>query len=266
MNICRICGRERGGIAFDGWVRRTFMDWDKLQPGNIICDDCLFWFDESSEELAELVGKEKPQRMRNYSHFIVNGTWIPLSKGDKVRMRDILLNSPFPELAVVASSGQKHIAFRATHNPAGSTAGWVQFEEQSLWIEPADLAHLLDLVEALYLGFSKTEIESGDYKQHRINKFGIEAWYNLEAQIAKERGGLLFALALFLAQKPRKGKSKHDDGGASKGRRPACVHLAGGPGGVQKPLSDDDLAAIRGSGEERGVHEQSREVCQLPLL
>lgn len=156
--ICRICGQSGEGQVFSDWARPTFTDWDKLQPGQILCDDCAFWFEERSEKLARITGKDKPQRMRNYSHFVVGGEWTPLSKGDKARMRDILLSPPFPELAAVAASGQKHIVFRATRNPSGSRAGWVQFEEQRLWVDPPDLARLLDLIEALYPGFSKTEI------------------------------------------------------------------------------------------------------------
>lgn len=104
-NTCRFCGQsDKSGRPFNQWVRPTFTDHDKLKPGNIICDDCLFWFDEKSLELAHVTGKDKPQRMRNYSHFIVNGQWTPLSKGDKAQMKEILLTPPFPELAAIASS------------------------------------------------------------------------------------------------------------------------------------------------------------------
>lgn len=50
---CRICGKNGIGQLFDDWVKPTFTDWDKLQPGEIICNDCLFWFDESSEVLTK---------------------------------------------------------------------------------------------------------------------------------------------------------------------------------------------------------------------
>jgi hypothetical protein len=72
--------------SFDDWVKESFTDWDKLLPGDSICSDCLFWFDESSETLMQRVGKDRPQKMRNYSHFIVNGDWIPCSKADKARV------------------------------------------------------------------------------------------------------------------------------------------------------------------------------------
>lgn len=201
---CRFCHNESTGILFSNWARPTFTDHDKLGPGDIICRDCLFWFDEKSELLAEIVGKDKPQRMRNYSHFVVGGEWLPLSKANKAEMTAFFLGTPFPTMAAIAESGQKHIAFRAICNPPGSTAGWVQFEEQRLFVRPAELRQVLDTIEDLYVSFSKSEIEAGRYSQHRIRKFGLERWQSLESQLSSIRDSLLFKLALFLAQK-RKG-------------------------------------------------------------
>lgn len=172
--VCRFCGKESEGQPFEKWVKDTFTDHDKLKPGDIICDDCSFWFEEGSFVLAQKVGKDKPQRMRNYSQFIVNSEWTPLSKGDKPRMIEILLGESFPELAAIADSGQKHIVFRATRNPQGSKAGWVQFEEQRLWVIPQELKSLIDTIEAGLLIFSKSEIESGNYLPHRIIQFSLK--------------------------------------------------------------------------------------------
>jgi hypothetical protein len=74
---CRVCGRCATGVLFTSWVRDTFNDHDKLMRGEILCQACQFSFDESSALLAKRAGKEKPQRMRNYSHFVINGEWIP---------------------------------------------------------------------------------------------------------------------------------------------------------------------------------------------
>jgi hypothetical protein len=260
---CRICGLSRTGQPFDVWVKPTFTDWDKLQPGEIICDECLAWFDERSEILATRVGKDKPQRMRNYSHFVVEDEWIPLSKGDKARMAEILLRDPFPELAAIAESGQKHIIFRAPRNPPGSKAGWVQLEEKSLYVEPDRLRVLLGLIEALYAGFSKAEIETARYKGYRVVKFGYQQWDELERQVRSHRGSLLFHLALFLVQK---GDLDDDDGATSESCRPADDDLARDTGRLQEPLPDDDLAAVRGSRAKRGLHQQPGTIRQLSLF
>lgn len=256
--ICRICGsRAADGTLFLDWVKPTFMDWDKLRPGKIICADCLFWFDERSEELAALVGKEKPQRMRNYSHFIVDGKWRPLSKGNKLQMRDILMGKPFPELAAIAMSGQKHLVFRATRNPLGAEAGWVQVEEQSLYLVPAELIAVLEPIERLHSGgFSKSEIETGDYAGYRVIKFGLEQWEALEQRIAPQRGSLLFALALFLAQKKGDSSGRHQAASDQSAGDP----VAGGTGGLQEPLPDEHLDTVREPDQEQRLHERPRQM------
>jgi hypothetical protein len=38
-------------------------------------------------------------------------------------MLELLTTFPFPELAAIAESGQKHIIFRAPRNPAGQASG-----------------------------------------------------------------------------------------------------------------------------------------------
>lgn len=191
--VCRTCGGESIGLLFSEWVRDTFTDRDKLLPGEIICHACLFCFAEQSELLAKKVGKDKPQRMRNYSHFVMNGEWFPLSKGDKARMRELLLISP--QVVIIADSGQRHIAFRARR-------GWWQFEEQAMLPCPALLESLLEPVESLYqVGASKSEIESGHYSQKSIQAIGVANFLRLDGKIKNHRGSLSLKLALFLAQK-----------------------------------------------------------------
>lgn len=264
MKICKVCGGEGQGQPFVDWVKPTFTDHDLLVDGEIICGDCLFWFDEHSEPLAEKLGKDSARyvRIRNYSHFIVCGEWIPLSKGDKTRMQELLLNETFPELAAIAESGQKHIVFRATRNARGAEAGWVQFEEQAIFVEPQELAYLLDVIEALYTTFSKTEIESGNYKQYRIRDFGLDFWYALESEIAPVRQSALFKLALFLAQE----KGEEDDPRTREGRRLIGRYLARDAGGLQVEVQADDLATVRGSYPKCcDEHERSRKIRQLAL-
>jgi len=258
QGTCRVCGLSGIGLPFDDWVRPTFTDWDKLQPGDILCQPCQFAFEERSELLAARVGKDRPQRMRNYSHFVVDGEWVPLSKGDKVRMANILLEES-PEVAVVAVSGQKHIIFRAQ-------PGWWQIEEQSCLADPPMLRWHLERVELLYNGgFNKGEIETGDYAQHRILKFGVGRWQAYEESLRPFRQAALFQLAVFLAQKKgeQDGGIEHD---ASESSGTTGRDLARDTTSVQEPLSPQHLATVRGQREERGIHEQPGQVRQLTLL
>jgi hypothetical protein len=227
---CRICGQDGTGMPFGEWVRDTFTDHDKLRPGEIICHACQFLFAEASELLAAKVGKDKPQRMRNYSHIVVNDTWHPLNKGRKRKMRDLLLRSP--SLAVIAESGQKHLLFRAQ-------PGWLQFEEQSIVLRADVLANHMNVVDALYQHFNKAEIASGSYLPHRIKACGVELFTDLEEQAAPLRGGLYFDVALFLAQ-----QQQENDNGQTAGEEtptdnrgaPARPNVAGTEPGVQIEL------------------------------
>lgn len=141
-----------------------------------------------------------PAKTRNFSHFVADGEWYYLSKGQKADMRRLLLvGCP---VAVIADSGQKHLIFRAR-------VGWWQFEEQALLPCSELLAHLLAPIEALYdAGASKTEIESGVYDNRTIYKIGVAVWQSNESQIKLHRGSLPFKLAVYLAQ-----KEDADDGG-----------------------------------------------------
>lgn len=193
MGECRTCGVITAGSAFDEWVKPTFTDHDKIGAGQVVCNACLFCFDDHNTELTRRTGKEKPQRMRNYSHFVLAGEWIPLGKADKALMRSILVRNP--EVAIVAASGQKHLAFRCP-------PGWWQIEDTTVRPFPDSLQTVLAIIEPAYeAGISKTELESGRYNQQRILMFGLARWRRLESVIGPLRGTVQLKLALFLAQK-----------------------------------------------------------------
>lgn len=259
---CRICGVDGDGLSFSEWVRDTFTDHDKLQPGDIICHACQFMFEESSELLRSKVGKDKPQRMRNYSHFVVDGVWYALSKGDKTRMKELLLGHPFPELAVVAESGQKHILFRAQWNPSGSQFGYVQFEEHGEIVRPDAVRYFANLIEKLLVGFSKGEVQTGNYYQHRVLEFGVGRWKAYDDTIKPFRQSFNFRLALFLAQRK---EMEEDDGITSESGGLADDNLAGHPAGLQAEVPEH-LGAVREQHPQRSLYEQLGQVRQLTLF
>ena len=190
---CRCCGGSSVGVEFDRWVKDSFNDLDKCHTGQIVCHACLFTFEEQSLLIQQLAGKEKPQKFRNYSYFVLDGRLHVLSKGQKPQIRDILLQSP--EVAIVALSGQKHIAFRAR-------PGWWQIEEVGVLPFPQALASLLEIVEALYNeGAGKEEIETGRYSQGAIQRVGIARWIELEQGLKPFHGSPQLQLAVYLAQK-----------------------------------------------------------------
>ena len=195
---CRTCGNEGTGLSFGSWVKDTFTDHDKLATGTIVCHACLFCFDETSDAVRVRTKKDKPQKFRNYSHFVVDGVWTPLSKGDKRRMREILAQRP--SVAVIAESGQKHIVFRAQ-------AGWWQLEEQKLPPCPNLLTELLAHIEPLYnAGANKAEIETGRYSQKTLMAV-LPVWRTHDPALRPYRGGPPMRLAMFLAQKEKEEES-----------------------------------------------------------
>lgn len=255
---CRLCGDAGNGIAFDPWVKDTFTNHDLLHPGAIICDCCQFAADDNSVLLQARMGKEKPQRMRNYSHFVVGGDWLPMHKGMKREMLAALRNRP--SVAVVALSGQKHLIFRAR-------PGWWQVEETTILPDLPRLERCIVEVEALYRIFSKSEIESGDYGAARMRQyaqaFGIESLLGSRQVVDMHRGTMALEMALFLAQK---GELDGVSRAISQGVVPAQSDLEGAERGLQEPVRPHHLAAVREPDSQCSLYVHPEQIFQHSLF
>lgn len=241
-SVCALCGESGTGILFKDWVKNTFMDFDKLKSGTIICHACQFCASDSSILLRDKLHRDKPQRMRNYSHLVVHGSWSAYHKGQKLEILDALRS--VPAIACIALSGQKHILFRAR-------PGWWQIEEQSVVPFPALLDQLLTHVQSLASGFSKTEVESGNYRQHRIQKYGLAAWKHDEDQIRPYRNSLPLQLAVWLAQK-EEGNGGDLPDGVSNSR----AAVAGNSGGLQGEVCVEHLEPVREQPAQRSLYDK----------
>jgi hypothetical protein len=119
----------------------------------------------------------------------------------RAQLREWLLNPPEPPFTLaIAESGQKHILFLAqeAHN---RDIFPVQFELDTLHLDRKKFTALVQNYEALMaLDFSKSEIDSGDYRSDRLLK-SFEQWESLEKQIAFFRGSRLFQLVSYVAVK-----------------------------------------------------------------
>ncbi len=256
---CFLCG---GAVTRGAPARfpATFLDYDKARApsSTVLCAACLFSLQERSPVLQARVGKDKPQCMRNYSHLVLHGQWLPFSKAQKRALYAALCQGP--ELAVIAVSGQKHLIFRAQ-------PGRWQVEEQTLRPDLPRLQRLLAGMQPLYAGgFSKAEIESGRYLPRRILQFGLEPWQALEADLAPARGSALFELAVYLLQ-----KDEEEDRGSSEASGPGhptgLGAVARDTGGIQAPLCSRDLGTVPESPARRGHDDrESRPVLQRRLL
>lgn len=263
---CRICGEDGRGISFAKWVADTFTNHDQLYPGDIICSVCQFSFAQSSEFLAARVGKDKPQRMQNYSHIVLSGIWHPLHKGQKAAILDLLRQSP--ELVAIGTSGQKHVVFRAR-------VGWWQVEEQCVKPDLAALDTCLEVIGKLYAVFNKAEIASGQYSPNRTLQY-VQAWgmddYLATAATARQwRGTAYFDLALYLAQKASDDDQTND--GIDRlsitipsGADHADPPLAGAGTGLQTKVRAQHLGAVREQHQGRRLHQQPEQVLQQSLF
>ena len=119
----------------------------------------------------------------------------------RAQLREWLINPPEPPFTLaIAESGQKHILFLAqeAHN---RDIFPVQFELDTLHLDRKKFTALVQNYEALMaLDFSKSEIDSGDYRSDRLLK-SFEQWESLEKQIAFFRGSRFFQLVSYVAVK-----------------------------------------------------------------
>jgi CRISPR type IV-associated protein Csf1 len=185
---CWLCGGETGGkgMSIKKAIKPTFTDhpFARGHGSSYICPGCALCL--SAREL------------RNYS---ILATADKLFHPTRAEWRDILINPPAPPFVMcLAVSGQKHLTFKAPVNLERERFT-VLLEERPIFAAPDRIEQIIEAVEALYIYFSKDEILTGRYSQHRIKECGLSKWERLEAEIECWRGRPLFDLALFVAQK-----------------------------------------------------------------
>jgi hypothetical protein len=196
-DVCQLCGGD-GYPVREYRFPDTFTDYPVMRPGAGVCAACEFWMTDT-DYLRILLGKDKPQFARNYSLFLAEGTLAVLSKAQKRIMAELLYDF-MPEVAIIATSGQKHLVFKARLNPLGESAGWLLFEESHVWFNCADYAVLMPSVLALYnAGYTKTQIMSGEYRFAKA--FDLALWEAHEDIIRPARGSALLDVCIYLATK-----------------------------------------------------------------
>lgn len=256
--ICRICGEQSAGVAFHAWVRDTFTNHDDLQPGDIICSECLFLFDQGSILLAKKVEKwwrtEEEAIAANSDRVAAwqkkhkteslpspkeiglaereNGWCIPqrMQNYSHIVLRGEwhpLHKGQKAELLALLRQEPELVAIGTSgqkHIVFRARPGWWQVEEQRVAANVAALDACLAHVNAFYTVFSKAEIETGHYSPGRTLQYaqahGLEAFVNNEAALKQWRGTLYFELAVYLAQKEESNEQDKDRSGAVPGTVP----------------------------------------------
>lgn len=187
---CWLCGGEitgGQGLPTKKAIRPTFTDHPHArgQGSSSVCAGCAFCL--------------SARTLRNYS-ILATGAGI-LQHPARAEWRDALCNPPEPPfVACLAVSGQKHLFFKAPVN-LDRDHFTVLLEEREIFVMPDRIKQAIEVVEALYAHFTKNEIATGRYGQHRIRECGLSRWERLEKSVESWRGRPLFDLALFVAQK-----------------------------------------------------------------
>lgn len=189
--ICRITGKQATGLPFDKWVKDTFTDHGALLPGNIISNEALFCFEEKSEIIQKLTGRDKPQCFRTYTHIVANGRWYLLTKADKALMVQLITEHDL-EIVVLSDSGQKHLLFK-------HRTGMWQLEEMQIMPNLPVFNHLhTNMMALLAMGFSQEEVKRGQYAPYKLMKADRDAWRRHENEIAPYRGKQIFIFTTWL--------------------------------------------------------------------
>ena len=176
-----------------------------------LCDRCAWviplrcsYFNPNKGKYSTLFARGWSWLISNQESFpkfgdIVEGFTEVSQLSTRAQMREWLLNPPAPPFTIcIAESGQKHILPWALESRSRDYFP-VQFELDTLHIYRSSFAHLLTQYEYLLeLGFSKTEINSGNYRSDKLAK-QLGRYEPSEAIIAAKRGNRLLELVSYVA-------------------------------------------------------------------
>lgn len=166
----------------------TNYDWLKAPSSPYMCAPCAYSFNGEFRKTSFIAGEKSG--------------YIQVMNAELFKA---ILNPPVIDgeewIFCVTKSFKKHNAFRTRVNK-NIRSYWLRWEEMLLFITLDTFAPLYHYLEVLYSnGFSKTEIETGDYFPQRISAFGLEKFLEYEELVKPFRGTDNFKLAIFVLKK-----------------------------------------------------------------
>lgn len=205
---CMVCGALISeGVPEKKAFSGNFTDWDSLKrlDETHICKACRYCFQQGW--------------MRNYPFIATNSTfYLYISKNSpktveelpvEFRQRSNLLNDLFNLNAIITDedfiigipSSRKHMVFKSRLNQSKNVFT-VQFGENTLHLNVEELRIFKDIMLKQYTGgFSKEEIRTGEYEQHKIRKYGLEEWKKENHILKFKRKSMVFSLLVDLLYK-----------------------------------------------------------------
>lgn len=193
----------------------------KCPDSKVMCDRCystisgnqkqLWYFNPNKDKWSKLWGRSLSRVYQGDTLIapVIDGEYtegkdtFPIVKNllTRVEIREFLLNPPEPPFTIaIAESGQKHIIPWALEAQSRDLFP-VQFELDTIYIDNRFRELLAVYEKLLKLEFSKSEIDSGEYRSDRLMKVFDQYW-ELEDQVKEIRGTRLMQLISYVAQTP----------------------------------------------------------------
>lgn len=215
MVNCYICGAENANMplaikqSFTAHSRCKSIESDKLCER---CYDCIegkykqCWYKKEDGKISKLWG-------RGWSWLVSDKESYPKFKEGKDGLLDVydlptralikkwIVNPPVPPFTIcLAVSGQKH-TYPFSQVSYSKDLIPILFEETLIYWKASDKKYLDAFEQLMAMGFSKTEIVTGEYNSKKMSKIDIETYLLLDNQIANIRNTPIFLLLEYIAQK-----------------------------------------------------------------
>lgn len=203
---CALCGGPcDGAILIDSILSDTFTDWHHV-AGDHLCGACLL----------TLRSEDRVDQARLYSWVLTEKSAQRYTKANLRELTDACLNPPAPPYAIIlATSGQKHLIFKASVTHDRQVCA-VDLEGERIEFIRAVLAARLDLCGRIAAAAGKPSLSEFNPTQLAMSLSGYwlewEAIYEIWGQVKDEP---LSRLAAFLTLK------KEDSEHAYPSDRPA---------------------------------------------
>jgi hypothetical protein len=190
--ICMFCGDnllDISGEKYKKILSSNFNDWHNRRfNSNYICSNCIACFDSKAMQ-----GKS----LRLYSCLITESELKILKRKDIFNA--IIKNKETPFIFGVQYGSRRYWHFNAEIN-YNLDVFTIATEKYKLIINKGDFLSLYKKCKKLHeQRISKTEILTGNYKKYKyIEKFGINAFFELDNHIKKYRNTNLLEFTLFI--------------------------------------------------------------------
>lgn len=187
--ICAFCGTEiNEGVLLKNSVSDTFTNFDLLidRTASHVCKCCYACL--------------KDARLRRMNFIAVgdsdeSNAHLIIFKRDEIE-RYLFNPPPVPFVMSVTLTMKKHSSFKARVNYSQKLF-YIQKEDEQILFSPNKYKEIHESMKKLYSTFSKTAIQTSDYQQNFIRKYGLQNFMRDEEIIKRERGTQQFNLLVY---------------------------------------------------------------------